>query len=96
MGKLDGRVAIVTGAGMGIGRGVSGALAREGAHTRIALQPLTGRSHQLRVHLAHLGHAILGDTLYASAAIAAASPRLLLHACELRAGGHHFICPAEF
>lgn len=72
------------------------ALAHEGGHTRVALEPLTGRSHQLRVHLAHLGHAILGDTLYASADIAAARPRLLLHASELRVGGHHFVCPPEF
>jgi tRNA pseudouridine32 synthase/23S rRNA pseudouridine746 synthase len=71
-------------------------LGREGAHTRVALAPLTGRSHQLRVHLAHLGHAILGDALYASPDIAAASPRLLLHASELRIGDHHFVCPPEF
>lgn len=72
------------------------ALAREAAGTRLALDPLTGRTHQLRVHLAHIGHAILGDTLYASADIAAASPRLLLHASELRVAGHHFISPPEF
>ncbi|MGM9480525.1 RluA family pseudouridine synthase [Roseateles sp. NT4] len=71
-------------------------LAHEGDHTRVALEPLTGRSHQLRVHLAHLGHAILGDALYASAKIAAAAPRLLLHASELQVAGHHFICPPEF
>lgn len=71
-------------------------LAREGAHTRVALEPLTGRSHQLRVHCAHLGHAILGDALYAAPAIAAAAPRLLLHASELRVAGHHFTCPPEF
>lgn len=71
-------------------------LASEGAHTRVALEPLTGRSHQLRVHLAHLGHAILGDALYAAPDVAAAAPRLLLHASELRVAGHHFICPPEF
>jgi tRNA pseudouridine32 synthase/23S rRNA pseudouridine746 synthase len=71
-------------------------LAHEGGHTRVALEPLTGRSHQLRVHLAHLGHAILGDTIYAALDIAAASPRLLLHASELSIPGHHFTCPAEF
>lgn len=71
-------------------------LAHESGHTRVALEPLTGRSHQLRVHLAHLGHAILGDALYAPPAIAAASLRLLLHASELRVDGHHFICPPEF
>ncbi|WP_423384126.1 pseudouridine synthase, partial [Bacillus pumilus] len=71
-------------------------LAHEGGHTRVALEPLTGRSHQLRVHLAHLGHAILGDALYAEPDIAATSPRLLLHASELHIGGHHFVCPPEF
>jgi tRNA pseudouridine32 synthase / 23S rRNA pseudouridine746 synthase len=49
--------------------------------TRLQLEPVTGRSHQLRVHFAAIGHAIVGDTLYATAAT---EPRLLLHACELR------------
>ena len=71
-------------------------LAHEGAHSRVALEPLTGRTHQLRVHLAAIGHAILGDALYAEPDLAAASPRLLLHASELRVAGHHFICPPEF
>jgi tRNA pseudouridine32 synthase/23S rRNA pseudouridine746 synthase len=51
--------------------------------SRIALEPETGRSHQLRVHLQAIGHPILGDALYAPAEIAAAAPRLLLHACAL-------------
>lgn len=51
--------------------------------TRLWLEPITGRSHQLRVHLAALGHPILGDTLYASATVAARAPRLLLHASRL-------------
>lgn len=51
--------------------------------TRLALTPVTGRTHQLRVHLAAIGHAIVGDALYAPPAWAAASPRLLLHACAL-------------
>ena len=71
-------------------------LAHEGGHSRVVLERLTGRSHQLRVHLAHLGHAILGDAIYAAPDIAAASPRLLLHASELHIGGHHFICAPEF
>lgn len=71
-------------------------LAHEGGQTRVSLEPLTGRSHQLRVHLAHLGHAILGDTLYATPDIAAASPRLLLHASELQVGGRRFLCAPEF
>jgi tRNA pseudouridine32 synthase / 23S rRNA pseudouridine746 synthase len=58
-------------------------LAVEGGRTRLALEPVTGRSHQLRVHLAHIGHPIVGDTLYAPPAVAAAAPRLLLHAARL-------------
>ncbi|MBK9218380.1 MAG: RNA pseudouridine synthase [Uliginosibacterium sp.] len=48
--------------------------------SRVELEPITGRSHQLRVHLQQLGHPILGDDLYAPEAIRTASPRLLLHA----------------
>lgn len=51
--------------------------------TRVELEPVTGRTHQLRVHLAAVGHAILGDALYADATTQAQSPRLLLHACHL-------------
>jgi tRNA pseudouridine32 synthase/23S rRNA pseudouridine746 synthase len=51
--------------------------------SRLELEPLTGRSHQLRVHLQAIGHPILGDALYAPPDIAAQSPRLLLHATEL-------------
>jgi tRNA pseudouridine32 synthase/23S rRNA pseudouridine746 synthase len=52
--------------------------------TRVELEPVTGRAHQLRVHLLALGHPILGDALYGSAEIQAAAPRLLLHASSLR------------
>ena len=48
--------------------------------TRIELEPVTGRTHQLRVHLAAIGHAILGDALYADEATQQLAPRLLLHA----------------
>ena len=51
--------------------------------TRVILEPVTGRSHQLRVHLQSLGHAILGDALYATAPVQAKASRLLLHACAL-------------
>lgn len=47
----------------------------------VVLQPHTGRSHQLRVHLAALGHPVLGDPLYGDPA---AAPRLQLHAAGLR------------
>ncbi|SDL48017.1 RluA family pseudouridine synthase [Paracoccus chinensis] len=53
------------------------------AETRVRLYPLTGRSHQLRVHMASLGHPILGDPLYAEGP-AADHPRLMLHAESLR------------
>lgn len=51
--------------------------------TRVLLEPVTGRSHQLRVHLLALGHPILGDALYASGAALAGADRLLLHATHL-------------
>lgn len=51
--------------------------------TRLALEPVTGRTHQLRVHLMALGHPILGDALYACDDALRASPRLLLHATHL-------------
>jgi tRNA pseudouridine32 synthase/23S rRNA pseudouridine746 synthase len=51
--------------------------------TRLELEPLTGRTHQLRVHLMAIGHPILGDALYADAPVIQRSPRLLLHASEL-------------
>ena len=51
--------------------------------TRLELEPYTGRSHQLRVHLQAIGHPILGDSLYATPAGLAAANRLLLHASEL-------------
>lgn len=51
--------------------------------TRIELAPETGRSHQLRVHLQSLGHAILGDLLYASDEVQQKSERLMLHAQSL-------------
>lgn len=58
-------------------------LRAEGENTRMRLVPITGRSHQLRVHMQALGHPILGDTLYADGA-ALDWPRLMLHAEELR------------
>lgn len=51
--------------------------------TRLDVEPLTGRSHQIRVHLSGIGHPILGDDLYAPPGVATASERLLLHAVSL-------------
>ena len=58
--------------------------------TRIELEPITGRSHQLRVHLKARGHPMLGDALYAPADVKTKANRLLLHACALR-----FLHPAS-
>jgi len=77
-------------------------LAHEGAHTRLALTPVTGRTHQLRVHLAALGWPIVGDRLYDAPERATVAPRLMLHACTLSLphphGGHrlHLHSPAPF
>ncbi len=51
--------------------------------TRVQLTPITGRSHQLRVHMMSIGHAILGDEFYAPDAAFHKADRLLLHATEL-------------
>lgn len=51
--------------------------------TRILLKPITGRSHQLRVHMAEIGHPILGDVFYAHDDAEYAVDRLQLHAEKL-------------
>ncbi|HID07059.1 MAG TPA: RNA pseudouridine synthase [Armatimonadetes bacterium] len=51
--------------------------------TRLRLTPQTGRSHQLRVHMLEIGHAILGDPFYATGP-ARDAPRLMLHAESIR------------
>ncbi len=58
-------------------------LHRDRKTTRLRLFPLTGRTHQLRVHMKALGHVILGDEFYAEGEALAAADRLLLHAEEL-------------
>jgi tRNA pseudouridine32 synthase/23S rRNA pseudouridine746 synthase len=51
--------------------------------TRLALYPVTGRQHQLRLHLASIGHPILGCDLYANATALAKASRLMLHAAKV-------------
>ncbi len=58
-------------------------LSREEEYTRIAFYPVTGRTHQLRVHAVAMGHPILGDSLYAHEKALAGADRLLLHATML-------------
>lgn len=70
--------------------------------TRVELAPVTGRSHQLRVHMAALGHPIVGDPLYAPPALSVPAPRMYLHAMSLAlfhpADGHlvEFFSPVPF
>ena len=52
--------------------------------SRVELRPITGRTHQLRVHMQALGHPILGDDLYADQVTLSRSDRLLLHASGLK------------
>lgn len=58
-------------------------LKRSESSTRLALHPITGRSHQLRVHCWAIGHPILGDRIYALDDIFKAEPTLQLHAWKL-------------
>ncbi|TYZ63846.1 hypothetical protein PybrP1_000462 [[Pythium] brassicae (nom. inval.)] len=51
--------------------------------TLMELKPVTGKTHQLRVHMQYLGHPILGDTLYSRAVVGDKAPRLCLHAAKL-------------
>jgi tRNA pseudouridine32 synthase / 23S rRNA pseudouridine746 synthase len=58
-------------------------IARHPDQTRLELAPLTGRSHQLRLHLEQIGHPILGDMLYANESALAMADRLVLHASRI-------------
>lgn len=58
-------------------------LQRRDNATYLELEPVTGRSHQLRIHCRELGHPILGCDLYAPPAVLGAAPRLLLHASRV-------------
>ncbi len=70
--------------------------------TRVKLSPITGRSHQLRVHMLAIGHPILGDGFYAHPEAKAMASRLQLHAQELCITHPefgtvmHFKCEPEF
>ncbi|WP_145576906.1 bifunctional tRNA pseudouridine(32) synthase/23S rRNA pseudouridine(746) synthase RluA [Yersinia alsatica] len=70
--------------------------------TRVKLSPITGRSHQLRVHMLAIGHPILGDRFYAHPEAKAMASRLQLHAQELCithpefGTAMHFKCDAPF
>jgi len=59
-------------------------LSRDDDSSLLALTPVTGRSHQLRIHMREIGHPILGCDFYAPEAVLTAAPRLLLHSKSLR------------
>jgi tRNA pseudouridine32 synthase/23S rRNA pseudouridine746 synthase len=59
-------------------------LSRDDTSSLLLLAPVTGRSHQLRLHMREIGHPILGCDFYAPEAVLKAAPRLLLHATSLR------------
>ena len=77
-------------------------LERDNYGSRLKLVPVTGRSHQLRVHLQWLGHPILGDKFYAADKEKLAATRLQLHAEQLTIQHPqtkqplHFVCPCPF
>ncbi len=54
------------------------------AHTLLEVQIETGRTHQIRVHMAHIGHPVAGDTLYGKTGAGVLFPRHMLHAWKLR------------
>jgi tRNA pseudouridine32 synthase/23S rRNA pseudouridine746 synthase len=58
-------------------------LERNEVESRVMLTPVTGRSHQLRVHMLELGHPILGDRFYGEGGALEMAPRLMLHAAEI-------------
>jgi len=72
------------------------------AHTRVELVPVTGRSHQLRVHMLAIGHPILGDPLYFLGDSADLADRLMLHASRIAfphpvtGQAQQFDCPPDF
>ena len=66
------------------------------AISRLELKPVTGRAHQLRVHLLSLGHPILGDPLYAPPESAARFARMHLHATRVAFMHPHTRVPKVF
>jgi 23S rRNA pseudouridine1911/1915/1917 synthase len=63
--------------------------------TLLGIEPLTGRMHQIRVHLAAIGHPVIGDSKYGREAERGTPPRLMLHASSLALphpiGGRPFV-----
>lgn len=58
-------------------------LERRNTNTLLEIKPLTGRRHQIRVHLYSIGHPVVGDKMYGDKTLQVSYPRLMLHASEL-------------
>ena len=59
-------------------------ISHENNTSYLSLKPVTGRTHQLRVHLNSIGHPILGDRLYAHDPAFLLADRLMLHATKIK------------
>ena len=69
---------------------VMGVFERDGAtYSLVEAYPKTGRTHQIRVHLASIGHPIVGDKIYGSKHQPAFASRLMLHAKSLSFSDGH-------
>ena len=79
---LRGHVQAVTAVGLSMELGLAASGAADGT-VLLRLEPVTGRAQQLRIHCAHVGMPLLGDTLHGTPEAAAAASRLCLHASEL-------------
>jgi RNA pseudouridylate synthase len=64
--------------------------------TKVALHPHTGRRHQLRVHMAFVGHDIVGDKTYGEQGANPTCHRMCLHSASLTLPGLHFVAPDPF
>ena len=64
-------------------------------YSKVSLKPLTGRGHQIRLHMKYIGHPLLGDTLHAPQLVAYSAPRLCLHAQSLSCRVNGEICHVE-
>ena len=75
---------------------------REPLRTRVIFTPLTGRTHQLRIHSQAIGHPILGCDLYGTSVTQEMAPRLLLHALDITINHPQYqkrmtlFCPCTF
>ena len=80
----DAWLELILGDRLAVSQGSSSRERRRRANMIYKFEAGFGRTHQLRLHMMAIGHAILGDALYATPEEIAKAPRLLLHARELQ------------